>query len=192
MPHRLEDGANLHSRLHAKFKTYPDLLEKEGYVVGYTRKGWGPGTLEGTGRTRNPAGERFKNFAAFLKTVPKGKPFCFWFGSLDPHRPYKRTTEKETGIKLEDVTVPPFLPDVPEVRKDIRDYYFEVQRFDREVGELVAQIEEAGLAENTIVVMTGDHNMPFPRAKTNLYDCGTHVPLAVRWPKKVAPAARRR
>lgn len=186
-PHRLEEGANLHSRLHAKFKTYPDILEEQGYVVGYTRKGWGPGVLEGTGRTRNPAGPAFKDFAAFLKTVPKDKPFCFWFGSTDPHRPYERKTEAETGIKLEDVTVPPFLPDLPEIRRDIRDYYFEVQRFDREVGELLDQLENVGLAEHTIVLMTGDHGMPFPRAKTNLYDSGTHVPLAVRWPGKVAP-----
>ncbi|MEA1950067.1 MAG: sulfatase [Planctomycetota bacterium] len=185
MPHRLEDGANLHSRLSAKFKTYPDILEKAGYCVGYTRKGWGPGKLEGTGRTRNPAGPRFKNFKQFMATVPQGKPFCFWFGSIDPHRPYEKSTASGTGIKLADITVPAFLPDTPNVRQDIRDYYAEVQRFDREAGGLLELLRRQGKLENTIVVMTGDHGMPFPRAKTNLYDSGTRVPLAVCWPKRV-------
>lgn len=62
------------------------------------------------------------------------------------------------------------------------DYYFEVQRFDREVGDLLRQLEALGELDNTIIVMTGDHGMPFPRGKGNLYDLGTHVPLAVRWP----------
>ncbi len=184
-PHRLADGANLYGRLSARFKTYPDILEKAGYRVGYTRKGWGPGKLEGTGRTRNPAGPKFKNFKRFLATVPDDKPFCFWFGSIDPHRPYDKSTESGTGIKLEDIAVPPFLPDTPKVRQDIRDYYAEVQRFDREVDGLLELLRRSGKLENTIVVMTSDNGMPFPRAKTNLYDCGTRVPLAVCWPKRV-------
>lgn len=185
-PHRLEEGGNLHGFLPKKFAVYPELLEQAGYFVGLTGKGWGPGNLEAAGRTRNPAGERFNSFEGFLKKVPAGKPFCFWFGSTDPHRAYEKGTGLASGMKLEDVVVPPFYPDTPEIRSDILDYYFEVQRFDRNVGELLAAIEAAGKAENTIIVVSGDNGWPFPRGKANLYDAGTHQPLAIRWPSKFA------
>jgi arylsulfatase A-like enzyme len=188
--HRLENGANLWSMLPAKFAVYPDLLERAGYRVGFTRKGWGPGTLEGTGRSRNPAGPRFKDFNQFFDDVPDDKPFCFWFGSVDPHRNYEKGSGLKSGMKLADASVPPFLPDTPEVRSDILDYYWEVQRFDREVGEILSRLEKAGRLDNTVVVMTSDNGMPFPRAKANVYEYGTRMPLAMRWPAGL-PAGRR-
>ena len=115
--HRLESGANLWSTLPAKFDTYPDILEKYGYTVGFTRKGWAPG--QNGERKRNPAGPNFKSFEAFLRTVPDGSPFCFWFGSHDPHRPYEKGEGVKMGLKIEDVEVPAFLPDLPEVRSDL-------------------------------------------------------------------------
>ncbi len=182
-PHRLEAGGNLHGTLPAKFAVYPDLLEASGYVVGHMGKGWAPGVLGD--RKRNPAGPPFKSFEAFLKTVPVGKPFCFWYGSRDPHRPYIQGQGAESGMKAAEVVVPPFLPDAPEVRGDILDYYFAVQRYDHDTGEILKQIESAGRLDNTLVVMTSDNGMPFPRAKTNLYDSGSHMPLAIRWPAKI-------
>ncbi len=181
-PHQLEEGGNLWGSLPREFKVYPNLLEKAGYVVGCTRKGWGPGNHEAGGRTRNPAGPGFRNFAEFLKTVPADRPFSFWFGSHDPHRPYEAGSGITSGLRPQDVVVPPFLPDAPAVRSDLLDYYAEVERFDREVGELLKQLEAAGRAENTLVVVTSDNGMPFPRAKANLYEAGTHLPLAIRWP----------
>lgn len=185
--HRLEEGGNLWSILPGKFKVYPDVLEQAGYQVGFSGKGWGPGSLKGTGRTRNPAGPRYKNFREFLEKLPDGKPFCFWFGSFDPHRPYRAGSGADAGMKAEDVQVPSWLPDTPVVRNDILDYYFEVQRFDRNVGTCLDWIRKAGKLENTLVVMTGDHGMPFPRAKCNVYDSGARVPFAVRWPAKIKP-----
>jgi arylsulfatase A-like enzyme len=88
-------------------------------------------------------------------------------------------------MKLEDVMVPPFLPDTPEVRSDILDYYSRIQRFDRDTGEILKLLQSAGRLDNTLFVMTSDNGMPFPRAKTNLYDSGTRMPLAVRWPARV-------
>ena len=88
-------------------------------------------------------------------------------------------------MKPESVTVSPFWPDSPEVRSDVLDYYFEVQRFDREVGELLKLLEAARKLDNTLVVITADNGWPFPRAKANLYDAGTRQPLAARWPAKV-------
>jgi arylsulfatase A-like enzyme len=188
--HRLENGANLWSILPGKFACYTDLLEAVGYTVGLTGKGWGPGTVEGSGRTRNPAGPNVRGFAEFLASVPQGKPFCYWYGSNDPHRPYEPGTGAQAGLKPEDVAVPPFLPDTPEVRADILDYYFEVERFDRAVGAILDILDRRGRAENTIVVVTSDNGMPFPRSKANLYDSGAHEPLAIRWPAKVKGGRR--
>ena len=184
-PHRLAEGGNLHGFLPARYGVYPDLLEASGYFVGFTRKGWGPGRFEAGGRVRNPAGPQFQDFAEFLKRLPPGKPFCFWFGSQDPHRPYDQGSGARAGLRPELVRVPPYLPDIAEVRGDILDYYVEVERFDDEVGGLLRQLEEVGKLDNTILVMTGDNGWPFPRSKANLYDSGTRQPFAVRWPAAV-------
>ncbi len=185
---RLEEGGNLWSTLPAKFPVYPDLLEAAGYHVGITRKGWGPGRHEPGGRTRNPAGPGYKSFQEFMKARPENKPFCFWFGSTDPHRPYKWQSGVQSGMRIEDVEVPACLPVSQEVRTDICDYYWEVQRFDTEVGELLTMLEQRGELDNTLVVISGDNGLPFPRCKSNLYDTGTNVPLAVRWPAAVKGA----
>ncbi len=183
-PHRLDQGGNLWSFLPKKYPVYPDLLEQSGYVVGSMRKGWGPGRFQAGGYTRNPAGPSFRSLEAFLKTVPKGKPFCFWFGSNDPHRPYEKGSGAASGMTTDKVVVPPYWPDNQTTRSDVLDYYFEVERFDREVGEALQLLEKQGLLDNTIVIMTGDNGVPFPRCKANLYDGGTRQPLAVRWPAK--------
>jgi len=120
-----------------------------------------------------------------MKARPEGKPFCFWFGGYDPHRGYKWQSGVKSGMKLEDVEVPACLPDSEEVRTDICDYYWEVQRFDTEVGGLLKMLEEAGELDNTLVVISGDNGLPFPRCKSNLYDTGTNAPLAACWPAAV-------
>lgn len=179
MPHRLEAGGNLWGFLPARFPVYPDLLEASGYIVGMQGKGWSPGKV--VGRRRNPAGPPAKSFEQFLASVPAGKPFCFWFGSTNPHRPYDLGSGAASGLNAADVAVPIYLPDTAEVRNDLLDYYGKVERFDRQVGGILALLERTGKLEATMVVVTSDNGMPFPRCKANLYDSGTHVPLAVRW-----------
>lgn len=181
-PHRLAEGAQLWSHLPARFAVYPDLLEASGYLVGHAGKGWGPGSLEPGGRTRNPAGPRHDSFAAFLAARPAGRPFAFWFGSSDPHRPYEQGSGVRAGIDLARLRVPAFLPDRPEVRGDVADYLAEVERFDRDIGALVEALERAGELERTVIIVTSDNGMPFPGAKATLYDGGTRVPLVIRWP----------
>lgn len=178
---RLEENANLWSTLQTKFTTYPEILEKAGYFIGKSRKAWGPGRLEPGGRNVDPAGPNFQNFSEFLKTAPVDKPFCYWFGSVDPHRPYEWQSGARSGMELARVKVPAALPDNDLTRNDVADYFFEVQRFDRELGEALKILEETHRLNNTIVIITGDHGMPFPRGKSNLYDLGAHVPLAIRW-----------
>ena len=184
-PHQLEEGGVLHGFLPEKFPVYTDLLERAGYHAGHTRKGWGPGRFEAGGRTRNPAGPAFGDFDAFLRGRRAGQPFVFWFGSQDPHRPYEEGTGAASGIDLASIRVPAFLPDTSEVRRDLADYYFEVQRFDRELGEILDRLSAIGELDNTLVVVTADNGMPFPRAKANVYDAGARVPLVMRWPGRV-------
>jgi arylsulfatase A-like enzyme len=184
---QLEESGNLWSTLQKdKFPVYPDLLEAHGYAIGLQKKGWGPGDPHVGGFTRNPAGPSFKSFAEFREKVQPGQPWCFWFGSVDPHRPYDRGSGAKAGIDPANVRVPAWLPDEPVVREDIADYLAEIERFDRDVGEILSQLESRGEVENTLVVMTSDNGMPFPRAKANLYDGGTRMPLAIHWPAKVA------
>ena len=180
---RLGPAANLWSVFPDRLMTYPEQLAQAGYAVGCTGKAWGPGRTETRGRA--VAGPRFKDFQAFLEKRSADQPFCFWLGTGDPHRPYRLGSGKASGMELEKIKLPACFPDHPEVRGDVADYYFEVQRFDRLVAAALKMLEERGELDNTLVLMTGDHGMPFPRCKSNLYDSGTRVPLAVRWPKGI-------
>jgi arylsulfatase A-like enzyme len=189
---RLEQGANLWSTLNVKHPVYPLLLEQAGYHVGYWRKCWGPGDLRAGGYIdRHPGGIHYpEGFEQFISARPGKQPFCFWLGSSDPHRPYEGGSGKASGMDLDAIKVPGFFPDRPEIRSDIADYYSEIQRFDSDCAKAIALLEQAGELDNTIIVMTGDNGMPFPRCKSNLYDMGVHVPLAVRWGSRIRPGRR--
>lgn len=181
---RIEDGANLWGILPKQLEVYPELLEKAGYQVGFDGKGWGPGSYEANGRTRNPAGNKYTDFAAFLQSRKKGQPWSYWFNSLHPHRPYEIGSGEKAGIDPSRIQVPAYLPDTEDVRVDMADYYAAIQVFDREVGEIMQQLKESGELENTIVVVCSDNGWQMPRGLANLYDFGTRVPLIISWPEK--------
>lgn len=187
---RLKEGANLWGTLPIEFKVYPDLLEENGYKVGYEGKGWGPGNFQVSGRKRNPGGDLHKNFASFLESNKKNgsQPWTYWFSSKDPHRPYEPGSGKKAGIDPAKVVVPSYLPDTPETRNDIADYYASIQHFDQQVNELIQQLKESGHYDNTLIVVCSDNGWQMPRGLANLYDFGTRVPLIVSWPGKIAPA----
>jgi N-sulfoglucosamine sulfohydrolase len=196
---QIEQAGTHASEFPAKYVCYTDLLDSAGYHVGYTNKGWGPGNWEISGRTRNPAGEEYssikdenvpeyinktdyaENFKAFLEERQEGQPFCFWYGAGEPHRRYKAGIGVEHGYNLQEIVVPPFLPDAEEVKSDMADYLFEINHFDTHLGRMIKTLEEVGELDNTIIVVTSDNGMPFPRAKANLYEYGFHMPLAIRW-----------
>ncbi len=180
-PHQTESAGNLWSVIPSKFPNWVSLLNEAGYHTGKSRKGWGPGDFEAGGYEHNPAGKDYADFNLFLKDKKEGQPFVYWFGSQDPHRIYETNAGVKTGMDPSSVVVPGFLPDTPCVRNDIMDYYYEVERFDRESGSILRKLQEEGMLDNTIVVMTSDNGMPFPRAKANLYDYGTRMPLAMYW-----------
>ncbi len=124
-----------------------------------------------------------------LRDRPKGKPFFLWLAAIDPHREYERGTIAAPH-RPEDVTVPPYLPDIPEVREDLALYYDEISRLDHHVGEVLSELDRQGIADNTVVLFLSDNGRPFPRCKTTLYDSGIGTPFIVRWPGRVRPGAR--
>jgi len=177
---RLGPGANLWSTLDPTTLVYPLMLAEAGYHTGSYRKSWGPGKLDDW--EDHPAGKRYQEgFEEFLAERPENRPFCFWLGTSDPHYPYKKDSGAKSGMDLNAIKLFECFPDNTTIRGDVADYYYEVQRFDSDVAEAIKMLEEIGELENTIIVITGDHGMPFPRCKSNNYDSGARVPLAVRW-----------
>lgn len=204
---QLEHAGTHASTFSLKYPTFPEVLAELGYFTGLTGKGWGPGDYKSNGRKHNPAGPAFTsqkldppggisendyagNFSEFLKQRPAGKPFCFWYGASEPHRAYEKGIGRKSGKQLESALVPPFLPDTPEVRSDILDYNVEIEWFDTHLGRMLRMLETSGELDNTIVIVTADNGMAFPRAKANCYEYGIHMPLAICWPAK-APGQRR-
>ncbi len=123
-----------------------------------------------------------------LRDRPADRPFFFWVASVDPHRPFDEDAV-DTPYDPSTVVVPPFLPDHPLIRRDIADYYGEITRFDEHVGLVLAELERQGILDETFIVYLSDNGMPFPRAKTTLYDSGIRTPLIIRYPP-LAPAGR--
>ena len=205
---RLEEAANIWSTLPAKFATYTDELRKAGYKIGTTGKSWGPGRLEPGGRTENPAGPAYMertleppfrgirntdyagNFADFLSEVDGNESFCFWLGTSEPHRFYQDGAGLKTGKDLSEIVVPAIFPDNGIVRSDIADYLVEVEHFDTMVARAIALLEARDELNNTIIVVTSDHGMPFPRGKATVYDDGARVPLAIRWSEGIKNPGR--
>ncbi|WP_111707832.1 sulfatase family protein [Lutibacter citreus] len=132
-----------------------------------------------------------QNFTSFLDTNKDDKPFCYWFGPKNVHRAYEMGSgENQWSINPDDIkgVLPPFIPDVPVIREDFADYLGEIQAFDTALGEVLQILEQRGELDNTLIVVSGDHGVPgFAHAKSNLYDFGTSVVLAARWPSVIQP-----
>ena len=178
-PWRLEEGFQLWGLLPQKYVVYPDLLEAAGYFIGKTFKGWGPGSVEASGRTRNPAGPAFNrhtctpltscmstndytaNFADFLSKA-RVRPILLLVWRKEPTAP--RGGLRRRHGKLSQAEVPPICR-YPEVRSDLLDYALEIERFDRDLGAMLKILEERGELDNTIVIVTGDNGLPFPVLK---------------------------
>ena len=199
---QLEEAANHMNFFPAKYKGWVETLADNGYSVGYTGKGWGPGIAkDADGDDRQLTGIPFSNekapppargisnndyasnFIEFLKQAPGNRPWSFWFGTMEPHRGYEYGSGVKAGKELSDIDkVPAFWPDDETIRNDMLDYAVEVEHYDRHLGRILDALDKFGLADNTIVVATSDHGMPFPRCKGQAYDYSNHVPLAIRWP----------
>ena len=125
----------------------------------------------------------------------EGKPFFLVHAFSDPHRAKEgfgnqafAKDPKEVRYNPKDVTVPPHLPDRPEVRQELAEYYQSITRMDRGVGLLIEVLRDAGVLDDTLIIFISDNGMPFPGAKTTLYEAGIHLPMIIAGPN--VPAGR--
>lgn len=207
---QLEAACNHWCYFPSEFKTYAEALSDNGYFVGCTGKGWAPGIAnDAEGKRRQMTGAAYNkktlkppttaissndyaaNFDEFLGDATD-KPWCFWFGSTEPHRGYEYGTGVSVGGKsIEDIDeVPPFWPDNEVIRNDMLDYAFEIEHFDNHLDRMLKSLEAKGQLDNTIVIVTADNGMPFPRIKGQEYEMSNHLPLAIMWKNGVKEPGR--
>jgi N-sulfoglucosamine sulfohydrolase len=209
---QLEEAANHVPYFPPKFRSFIESLGQNGYYTGFTAKGWAPGVaLDSAGNPRQLTGKPFnskkltpptpaisnndysENFRDFLDSRTDKKPFCFWYGSTEPHRDYEFGSGVSKGGKsLSDIKkVFDFWPDNKTVRNDILDYAYEIEHFDNHLMTMLTILEEKGELDNTIVIVTADNGMPFPRVKGQAYEYSNHVPLAIMWNDGLRKPGRR-
>ena len=200
-PWQLEAAANHWPTFPPRYGAFTEALANQGIACGAAGKVWGPGvaqTASGMPRTwglvmqqRGKGKQAGDALRGFLAERTPGQPFFYWHGSKSPHRPYKAGAGLAGGKQPSDIDrVPACWPDTDVVRRDMLDYATEIEAFDREVGELVAALRESGRLENTLVIVTSDHGMPFPRIKGHTFDLAHRVPLVAAWPAGIAHPGR--
>ena len=198
-------------KLEPGFPILPDVLKENGYFVGIKNKVAHstpyhpyPWDLVVQRSAEKGAARSPQSFHAFVKqgallSKEVGKPFYLAANITDPHKPfYGEAKSKRSGFdryppsetySADAIPVPGFLPDLPEVRLELKRYYDSVRRADDCVREALRALRESGQAENTVVMFLSDHGMPFPFAKTNVYHHSTRTPWIVRWPGAVKPGS---
>ncbi|MCI0699869.1 MAG: sulfatase [Planctomycetia bacterium] len=189
--------------LAAEYKVFPEILkEKGGYFAGVAGRTY---HLDGSAlppesatvfeknnlktfqkrldfvKTAGQRDQIHAQFKEFLDAVPKGKPFVLQLCFSDPHRPYTPAgvPQPHDPAKLK---LPAFYPDTKLVREDFAAYYDEINRFDSDVGTVLAELKKRGLDGNTLVVVSADNGAAQFRGKGTLYEFGIHCPLLVRTP----------
>lgn len=112
----------------------------------------------------------------------KDTPFFAVFNITTPHESGTFQQRSPRQVDPASVPLPPYYPDTPLVRRDIARHYDNIAAMDDQVGRLLGQLQEDGLADETIVFFFSDHGDGLPRMKRWVYDSGLHVPFLVRWP----------
>lgn len=184
--------------------SYQEILNQHGYEVGYTGKGWGPGSQHGRstliGKNFNqivvqnpPDGisptDYSKNFNAFLDKLETGKPFSFWIGIQEPHRRatkyskdgYAENDGSYFSTKEQQRWLPKFLPNTDFVRKDFQGYLQQIEHMDGELGRILEVLKNHGHMNDTMIVFASDNGMGYPGGKSNNSLYGVRVPFAVQW-----------
>lgn len=211
-PHR--NGARGFEPISSAVPTLQERLHREGYLNGILGKAhhlqpeskfcWDYLRRQpdlGAGRDPDLYYQYAKEF--FEAARESKRPFLLMANTHDPHRPFPESAQEQKKIaksngkflppkanrffKPEEIVVPRFLPDIPDVRKEVAQYFAAVHRCDEMVGKTLAALEESGYSDNTLVMFLSDHGMAFPFAKTNCYLNSTKTPWIVRWPKRTSP-----
>lgn len=208
---QLKQAANHWPFFPSEFRSVVEILGEHGYHTGFTGKGWAPGIPgEINGKQRELIGKAYnhiettpptkyiaaidysENFRDFLKTNESDKPWFFWYGGKEPHRAYAYGSGVEFGnMSVDQIDkVPEFWPDNEVVRNDMLDYAFEVKYFDKELNEILNILDASGEMENTVIIVTADNGMPFPRIKGQEYEMSNHLPLAIMWKNGIIKPGR--
>jgi len=216
----LKQGAFIHGHIPREFPIFSKILSDHGYKLGFTGKPWGPESSF-HGLPKDSLGKAFNkakmprsvphlsstdyaaNFEQFLKSRQSGEPFFFWAGTHEPHDGWDKKNylrlEKEYGMTLDKVTLPPFLKDTPENRKERANFLYEICYADTHLGRMLKVLEQKGELNNTLVVVTSDNGTASPidkcgktmendlRGKASRFDYGVHEPLAMMWPDRMKP-----
>lgn len=137
----------------------------------------------------------------FQLAASKGRPFFLMANSHDPHRPFHGSMQEQKKLarvlkdipkpsriyKSDEIQVPGFLPNLPEVRREIAQYYSSVRRCDDTVGAIMRALRDSGQTKNTLTMFLSDNGMALPFSKTNCYMHSTRTPWLISWPGKVKP-----
>ena len=176
------------AKLPEEIRCFPEYLRKAGYYCTNNAK-----TDYNFQQPKSVWDE--SSIKAHWKNRPANAPFFAVFNLLISHESHipKRGAEhlEETG-RLKDnqrrdpstVNVPPYYPDTPEIRRDLANVYENVTQMDYQAGDLLRELEDAGLKNDTIVFFWSDHGVGLPRSKRWLYNSSTNVPVIVRIPEK--------
>ena len=213
----LRQGAFIQAFIPRDIPIFTKLLAKDGYRIGSTGKGWGPGSHATKGIPSNSLGTRHNgetidnapehvrsidyaaNFEKFLKSRKSDQPFFFWAGIIEPHEPSGKNNykllEKEFSFTLDQVPLPPYVEDTLENRKRRASFLYEICWADNHLGRMLKALEEIGELDNTLIVVTSDNgtatrdsaNRDTYRGKASSFDFGVHEPLAMMWPDRMKP-----
>lgn len=172
-------------RLRDDAPTIPKLLGAAGYTIwlfGHQHEAPEPLTLGYQSWVKgepNPYSCRTvtPKVVEFLESAP-AQPFLAQVGFTQTHRKFTSSGD----APLDEVVVPPYLPDTPETRRDFRDLMVDVELVDQSVGEILDALERTGLADDTLVIYTTDHGVAFPGAKGTLFDPGLGIACQMRGP----------
>jgi len=173
-----------------KFRFFPEYLREAGYYcTNNAKEDYNTKNAEYTGNAKNAynAWNESSNTAHYKNREP-GQPFFAVFNShlsSEHNIHYHHMKEKgEFRHNPKKMDLAPYHPDIPEIRRSYAQYYDAVTELDQWVGEKLKELEEKGVAENTIVFYYGDHGGSLPRSITYIFESGTRVPMIVRFPEK--------
>jgi N-sulfoglucosamine sulfohydrolase len=205
VPHH--SGALGFTPVYEGMPTLVTILKEQGYFAAGIHKlehmqppSCFPWDFELPGEDRNPLTYESGVRSAISAARAAKKPFFINCNINDPHRPFYGTPEAAEmdrnnegpyqvtrEVQPEEVEVPPFFEDLPDIRKELAQYWNSTQRLDVSIGKILGVLNETGLESNTVVVFSSDHGMPFPFSKATCYDSGTRTPVLISWSRMGTP-----
>lgn len=179
---------NLHSNVSDTTQLLPEPLNDAGYYTMLVGKIHGMNTKVSQAKFQyldladwSKPWNMGEKWLTALELRPKDKPFFMWASSIDPHRPF-RQGKYPFMHNPDSVFVPPYYPDIPEIRKDLANYYDEIGRFDEHIGKVLQYLEQKNELNNTLIIVLSDNGKAFPQCKTRTNVQGLRSPFIVRYP----------